>query len=254
MRGAGEPHGVQAQLLAGVGGLVRVFLEAELVTGTEAPDQELVAVVLLEAPEREQPRLGAAFGAEVDDVRSKAERAAGGHVKVESRLPAVRAQFQRTGLRHHQLQVLCDRPDVRRGDDQRAARMRAEARGGDFHLQRSHEVQRTVRDLQGDRLALEAVRAGEDQRAGAAQRNGCPRVAQIHFDAGYCHARVDVDDSGHRTVETGALVGERRAARVPAAAGLPAPAPRSGPADGRRYSHSASVVRFAHSAGRKVKE
>ena len=38
VRSPGEPHGVQAQLLAGVGGLVRVFLETELVTGTEVPD------------------------------------------------------------------------------------------------------------------------------------------------------------------------------------------------------------------------
>ena len=59
MRGAGEPHGVQAQLLAGVGRLVGILLEAELIAGPEAPDQEFVAVVLLEAPEREQPRLGA---------------------------------------------------------------------------------------------------------------------------------------------------------------------------------------------------
>ena len=137
----------------------------------EAADQELVAVVLLEAPEREQPWLGAAFGAEVDDVRSKAERAAGGRVKVEAGLPVVDTHLQSRGLRHHQLQVLCDRADVRSGDDQRAAGMRAEARGGDLDPQRGRQVQRTVRDLQGDRLALEAVRAGEDQRAGAAERH-----------------------------------------------------------------------------------
>ena len=178
VRGAGEPHGVQAQLLAGVGGLVWVLLEAELVTGTEAPDQELVAVVFLEAPEREQPRLGTAFGAEVDDVRAKAERPAGGRVKVEAWLPAVGAQFQRTGLRHHQLEVLCDRPDVRGGDDQRAAGVRAEARGGDLHLQRSRQVQGAARDLQGDRLAKEAVRAGQDPacrgRPASPTRSGRP--------------------------------------------------------------------------------
>ena len=245
MRGAGEPDGVQAQLLAGVGGLVWVLLEAELVTGTEAPDQELVAVVLLEAPEREQPRLGTAFGAEVDDVRAEAERAAGGRVKIEAWLPAVGAQFQRTGLRHHQLQVIGDGPDVRGGDDQRAAGMRAEPGSGDLDPQRSRQVQGAVGDLKRDRLALETVRAGQDQRAGAAQRHRRARVVQIHFDAGHRHARVDADNSGHRAVEAGAFVRARRAAGVPAAAVLPDPASPSGPADGRR---------FAHSAGRNVNE
>ena len=110
-------------------------------------------------------------------------------VKIEAGLPAVGAQFQRTGLRHHQLQVIRDRPDVRRGDDQRAAGMRAEPRGGDLDPQRSRQVQRTVRDLQGDRLALETVRAGQDQRAGAADRHRLrSRVAQVHLDAGCRHA------------------------------------------------------------------
>ena len=110
-------------------------------------------------------------------------------------------------------------------------------------------MQGSVRDLQGDRFAQEAVRAGQDQRAGAAQLDGCVRVAEIHLDPGHRHARVDGDGAGHRTVEAGALVRERRTARVPAAAVLPAPALESGPPHGRRRLPVGS-----HSAGRKVKE
>ena len=205
--------------------------------------------MLLEAPEREQPRLGTALGAEVDDVRAKAERAAGGHVQVEARLPAAGAQRQRTGLRHHQLQVTGDRTDVRGGDDQRAAGVRAEARGGDLDSKRSRQMQGAVGDLQGDRLAQEPVRAGQDQRAGAAQRDRCARVAQIHFDARHRDARVDVHDSGHRAVEARPFVRERRAAGVPASAVLPAPAPRSRPAHGRR-----GLPAGRHSWARNVNE